>query len=215
MKLHTVFLIIFLYSINSFGQSLNPNIRIYAKVLDEFLKDENRKRFKLNEYLSTEGLDENLIIPKLEDITDGDISVMANFYRPLLNIEVVDGKKKLISLDTVFYNLSIELAALKDESGRLTENIKTENLHFSIISKKDKEKIFSKGIEKGWRKFYRKFIRSGGLVTLSDIQYSNDKKFAALYMSLKKRGLNAAGYIILIDLVGEPKILKTMRVWIS
>lgn len=215
MKSAFLTLLIFCYSISIvFCQTENKDstdYAIYSKVIEEFLKDDSDKHKKHLIFTENTELDKDFSweINEFRDSLEK-ILLYNDHYSVLFESQ---NKKPFLSEQTK--QLLIQL----DSVNKTAKKISNEKLQFndytsSTVSKSALKKLFKK--KEGWGKFYQKYPNAFGILRVSKIVYSLDKKQALFYFSYVKGGLYGYGYLLWIDLESKDKMIKEMiRLWIS
>jgi len=94
-------------------------------------------------------------------------------------------------------------------------NINMPNVKVTVetISKKQRKDLFSKG---GWEAYYQKYPQSMGIIHLSRVGFSCNKKTAKVYLGKMWGLLAGEGYEITLEKQKEGWIIKTReRTWSS
>ncbi len=187
----------------------STNYAIYSKVIEEFLKDD----------LDT--ISTHLIFRRKTELDEDFSSVIQEFKDSLEKILLYDyhysvlfesqNKKPFLSERTK--QLLIQLDSVNNTSKKIYhEKFQFNNYTSSTISESEFKKVFKKN--NGWEHFYQKYPNAFGVLRVSKIAYSSDKKQALFYFSYMKGGLY--GYLLWIDLESKDKIIKEMiRLWVS
>ncbi len=130
-----------------------------------------------------------------------------------MNIE----NNKIVSLDTQQVYLQCRFDTLPGFEKRILNKF-----HFNSkvkLKKESKNKIlgvFNRNWTLYWKIFHLKHPKCFGIFELSDIVFSNDNKFAILYIGYQRHGLVGWGGIYYLEKVdGYWRIKKTMGIWES
>ena len=117
--------------------------------------------------------------------------------------------------DTRFMNLILKLDTVNSKAVKFSNNFQLQRYKTQIIDSLEFHSFFMDNeINNGWKRFYDKYPKSLGIMTLSKIAYSNDKKYCAIYIELKYNSLGAEGFVLLIDL-NNFRIIKKELLWQS
>jgi hypothetical protein len=88
----------------------------------------------------------------------------------------------------------------------------------NAISNKAIKCIFRKrNLEKGWGRFYKKYPKSSGILSVSEIVFSENKRYCLFYLGQSVGSLDGYGCLLLIDLQAKNGkfIQKELKLWVS
>ncbi|MCK4662210.1 MAG: hypothetical protein KAT68_05055 [Bacteroidales bacterium] len=212
--LKVIFLITYIFgSLIANGQSEEfSDYKVYDWVLDEIIQNEEdsqniemlvieKNTYFDNDYRLTELYDESFL---------KDTVLLYSFYQELIDIK--DGK---FEPDTVFINLLKKFCSLPHTSQPLQKDNFNSNYKIKLISDANIKWIFRNKRKDNWWRFYRKYPNSYGIIEISDIVWSEDKRYCLLYFGVQRYGLVGGGYFILIDTKSNIKIKNQLEIWIS
>jgi hypothetical protein len=97
-----------------------------------------------------------------------------------------------------------DLKAKNNEHHRFTRRFNITR-RYVLISEKDIDDLFRKGVGDGWEKFYRKYPKTDGYATFSRVGFNAEKTQALVYQAHGCGGLCGGGSYILLT--------KTNGVW--
>lgn len=75
--------------------------------------------------------------------------------------------------------------------------------------------MFVRGVGEGWKKFKRKNPRAYGIIEVSDIVFSEEGDYCLLVVGYRRGGRHGTGTLLLVNLEGEPEIIKEKTIWKS
>lgn len=184
---------------------------IYSKVIEEFLKDNSDKDRKHLVFIENTELDEEFssVIKEFKDSLEK--ILLYDYHYSVL----FESQNKKPFLSKITKQLLIQLDSVNQTSKKISnEKLQFSSYTSSTISESEFKKIFKK--KQGWEKFYQKYSNAFGVLRVSKIAYSSDKKQALFYFSYMKGGLYGYGYLLWIDLESKDKMIKEMiRLWVS
>lgn len=180
---------------------------IYAKILTEYLgqiidNEDEIKSIILTKKLKKESLGEELSYNDLGRIYSASKSLLIidenNIARPdSLKIDLVNKFER----STVRKKVNLREIKLPYE--------------IELISSKTVKRRFRKNVKKGWENIYKKYPKSFGIFEISNLVFSDDRRFCILYVGYSRGGLNGYGCLLIADLENE-KIIKTeIELWVS
>lgn len=180
---------------------------IYAKVIGEYLFRQGISIDSVTLVFHKFKKNESLAINKDDTVKMDYLFTLSPDF-----INVFQGN--IAHIDTVLVDLAIKLNAIKDRKTRF--NIKKLNLPINAI-------LMTKSIDnrikkEGWEGFYKKFPKAVlGIIEVSEIVFSDDKRYCLFYMGYSKRELDGYGCLLMIDLNSKNcKILKkVLGIWVS
>jgi len=81
-------------------------------------------------------------------------------------------------------------------------------------SKMDVEEIFA--TTEGWKRFYRRYPGASGLMIFSDVGFSDDRRFAIVYVAWYSDSRRGEGRIVLLTRESNQwKVWQSLQVWIA
>lgn len=179
---------------------------IYAKILKAYLspihKGEKIKSIVLNTDLKKESYGLELSYDDIGDIASASPDLLIfdennNVWPDTLKIDLVNKFERSQNSKPV--------------------NFKAIKLPYKIelTSNQAIAEAFKDDVEKGWKKFYKKRSKSFGIVEISNLVFSADKRFCILYVGYRRRGLNGYGCLLIADLEDQDVIKAEIELWIS
>ena len=113
---------------------------------------------------------------------------------------------KAETLNSFINNNQLKINLTKD-------NFETDKEIF-FISNEESTKIFVKG--NGWLEFYEKYGKTQGILTISNIGFSNDFTQALIYRGNQRDWKAGSGYLILFQKINNNwEISEFIEIWIS
>ncbi len=130
---------------------------------------------------------------------------------------IIENNNYVIGLDTIFIKLHYLLDSLSNNNKKLSNNFLFKSK--VVFTKKPRNKLFglfSINIIKFWKRFYEKYPKSFGIFSVSDVFFSNDKKYAILYIGYERSSLGGYGAVYLLKKEkGKWKVIKQRGIWTS
>ena len=199
--------LLIIISIFSFNFQLNEELKeeeIYSKILTEFLsgavyETEDISKVLIKKELQKESLGEEL---KYDDL-----SYLLAISKNLLII-----KDSLARPDSVVIEMVNKFE--KSENNKEVDFSKIKlPYEIELISKKKfLRKVKGKN---GWKRFRKKNPNTFGVIEFSNLVYSDDKRYCALYVGYLRGGLRGYGCILIADLKGEKLIKGEIELWVA
>ena len=175
---------------------------IYSKILTAFLseiidEEEGVTTVMMKKELQRESLGETL--------TYDDLGYLGAISKQLLIIE--DGHARPDSIMIEMVN-----RFEKSENNKKVDFSRIEIPYEIelIANKKFLRKVKGKN---GWKRFHKKNPNAFGVIECSNLVFSKDKRYCALYLGYFRGALNGYGCILIADLKGEKLIKGEIELW--
>lgn len=207
MKIFPFILITLLYlPIQASTQALSDE-EIISQVLREYLsaREEGIESVVFNTKLQKRGDDAESILQFKDEV-----GFLLSAYPELVIIE-----DSLIQPDTSLIQL-VEKYGLeqsrKDELD-LTKIVLPYSIEF--LSERKIKRHFKRDISTAWERFYAVRPHSFGIISLSNITYTEDRSHCLFYLGAQRNSLSGFGVFLFINLANGVEIVKEIELWIS
>ena len=176
---------------------------LYSKVINNYLKEHKLKNGN------------KIFITGTSDFRNTYSDYMKDPYKiPCFSCSVFYPGNKPTKVDTSFVTLWVKLDSINQQPVEFDNKFKIRKYKPIIIDSTFNDSYSTvQGFD--WSTFYKKNPRSVGIVTLSKIAYSDNGRYALLYLAYQYHGLGAVAKILLIDIEQDYKIIRDEVMWES
>lgn len=201
-----------LFWVFSFSQNNNDryNYYIYSKAITEYLSNHDGIDTITNLVINRRKQDDNIDCESAQE-SKNDLRLLYAIYRNLVII-----KDSTSFADTIFINLACKLDSLNNEKTGCIKNKFDLDFKIKMFSEFKIKWVFRQRKKDNRKTFYKKYPNSFGIIEVSNIAYSNNKKYAVFYIGYQRFGLWGYGCLLLLDLESKNEIIKKqVEIWIS
>jgi len=199
--------------------------QIYSKAIAEYLKDYSQIDTITTLVIKQKKQTNNIDCQFAKDYKDS-VKYLFAINRDLIIIDSLRYKNalqnKIYEIDSFGHvdNLLLELTCRLDSLNNIhVGKVKNEfdlNYKVKLISDRRIKCIFRNRKKNGWDKFYKIYPKSFGIMELSNIAFTKNKKYCLFYFGYRRYSLSGYGCLMLLDLERkENLILKLIQLWIS